>query len=304
MTTLLHLIFFTLARATPLLWAAFGGLVSESSGVINFALEGMMLAGAFGAVLTTHLTGSPWAGLLGGGAGGLIIAFLHGMACLGFRANQIVSSIALNLLASGISGMLLNEVFKVYGTSPTVKRLPDLKQTLSPLFALESGWLSSSLGAVSIITPLTLLMCAAMIVFFKWSAWGLRIRACGENPLAANAAGLSVSGIRLASVLCSGFLAGLGGACLSIGDLSQFVENMTNGRGYLAVAALILGRWKPSLVLLTALLFGLSEALSQWLSVRWSDLPHQIFLALPYFICFGVLVFQVGAKNPPSALGR
>jgi len=304
MTTLLHLTVLTLANATPLFCAAFGGLVSESAGVINFALEGMMLAGAFGAVWVTHVTGSPWAGLLGGAAGGLFIGFLHGVACLRLGANQIVSSIALNLLAGGITGMLLNQVFQVYGTSPSVKRLPDLNQVLSTAFGQDSAWLSSGLAGLSVMTVLALGLCAAMIIFFKWSAWGLRIRACGENPLAASAAGLAVSGIRFASVLCSGILAGLGGACLSIADLSQFVENMTQGRGYLAIAALILGRWQPRLVLLTALLFGLSEALSEWLAVRWSYLPHQIFLALPYFICFGVLVFQVGKKTEPSALGR
>lgn len=297
-------IFLILAKATPLLLAAYGGLISESAGVINFALEGMMLAGAFGAVWTTYVTGSPWAGLLGGAAGGILIALLHATASLGFRANQIVSSIALNLLATGITGMLLNQIFQVYGTSPSVKRLPNLNQMLSGSFAQSDTLLYSSLERISIVTPLALVLCTLVIILYRCSTWGLRARACGEDPMAASAAGLRVFWIRFTSVMCSGGLAGLGGACLSIADLSQFVEHMTQGRGYLAVAALILGRWRPVPVLPAAFLFGLSEALSEWLAVRWSYLPHQIFLALPYLICFGVLIFQVGKRAPPSALGR
>lgn len=297
-----HLILLVFGKATPLLLASFGGLLSESSGVINFALEGMMLMGAFAAVWATFASGSPWLGLLAGAAGGMTIGVLHGVATLKLRANQIVSSIALNLLATGVTGMLLNQVFQVYGTSPSVKRLPDLNQVLSSAFG--GAWLSSGLEGVSIVTPLALALCALVIVFFKWSAWGLRVRACGEDPQAASAAGLSVFTIRFLSVVGSGILAGLGGACLSIADLSQFVDQMTHGRGYLAIAVLILGRWRPVGVLCTALFFGMSEALSEWMAVRWAFLPHQAFLVFPYFVCFLVLMRQVSGRQPPSALGR
>jgi simple sugar transport system permease protein len=279
-------------------------LISELSGVIKFALEGMMLAGAFGAMWATFAFQSHWAGLLGGIAGGTLIAALHGVACLKLRANQIVSAIALNLLAAGTTGMLLNQVFAVYGTSPTVKRLPDLAQFLSAMFPGHANSLASFGGRLSVLVPVALVLGLATLGFFRWTTWGLRIRACGENPTAAEAAGIAVVRNRFLAVCCSGALAGLGGAYLAIGELSQFVEGITQGRGYLAIAALILGRWRPLGVLLAALFFGMSEAASEWLAVQWSNLPGQIFLAFPYFVCLTILMFQFGRKQPPSALGK
>ena len=293
-----------LSKATPLLLAALGGLISESSGVINFALEGMMLAGAFGAMWATFATQSPWLGLLGGIAGGMLVAACHGMVSLKLRANQIVSSIALNLLAAGATGMLLNQVFGVYGTSPSVKRLPDLAQFLSAAYADLGNWVASFGGRLSVLVPVALMLGLAMLGFFRWTTWGLRIRACGENPAAAEAAGVVVFRTRFLAVVMSGALAGLGGAYLAIGELSQFVEGITQGRGYLAIAALILGRWRPLGVLLATLFFGLSEAASEWLAVQYSSLPNQVFLALPYFVCFSILIFHIGRKQPPSALGK
>jgi len=304
--TWLNLISLTLGKATPLLLAGFGGLISELSGVINFALEGMMLMGAFAAVWVTYATGSPWLGLLGGMAGGMSIGLLHGVTTLKLRANWIVSSIALNLLAAGLTGMLLNQVFQVYGMSPSVQGLPSFGKVISAI----SGSLGVGEGqehfarGMSVLTLLAPVLGLLFVGFFKGSTWGLHIRACGENPLGASAAGLSVFRIRFFSVLASGALAGMGGAYLSIGELSQFVENMSHGRGYLAIAALILGRWRPAGVLCAALFFGLSEALSEWMAVRWSYLPHQVFLAFPYLICFVVLMTHMGGRQPPSSLGR
>lgn len=299
----LQLFSLAIGKTAPILLACMGGLISELSGVINFALEGMMLTGAFMAVWLTFVCGSPWLGLVGGVLGGMSVGFIHSLICLKFRANQIVSSIALNLLAAGITGVLLNQVFKVYGTSPSVVRLPTIGQ-----FGLESlpfigKWLSN-FGELSILAPAAVLLCFLTVAFLRWSAWGLHIKACGENPLAARTAGLSVPFIRFCAVITGGALAGMGGAYLSIGVLSAFVEHMTQGRGYLAIAALILGRWKPFGILLASLLFGLSEASSEWLAVTWTGLPSQLFLALPYLVCLAVLVFQIGKKQPPSSLGR
>jgi general nucleoside transport system permease protein len=293
-----------LSKAAPLLVAALGGLLSELSGVINFALEGMMLAGAFGALWATFVFQSPWMGILGGIAGGMLIAGLHAIASLNLRVNQIVSSIALNLLAAGTTGMLLNQVFKVYGTSPTVEKLPELGQLLSAAFPDLGDRVAPLLGSLSVLVPAVLILGLAMPGFFKFTTWGLRIRACGENPDAAKAAGVSVGWTRLLAVLTSGALAGLGGAYLAIGELSQFVEHITQGRGYLAIAALILGRWRPFGVLWAALFFGLSDALSESLAVQWSGIPGQFFLALPYLVCFSVLMLHLGKKQPPSALGK
>ncbi len=303
MISCLNLASLTLGKMTPLLLACAGGLLAELSGVINFALEGMMLAGAFGAVWASHASGSPWIGLIGGVFGGAIVGLIHASASLQFRANQIVSAISVNLLALGATGMLLNQLFEVYGTSPTVKNLPDLSQAITSIFPASELNLASSFGRLSIMTPIGLLLLPALFAFFRWSKWGLRIRACGENPGAAKALGLPVFRIRFLAVTASGALAGMGGAYLSIGELSQFVEHMTHGRGYLAIAALVLGRWKPTGIIFASLLFGFTEALAESLSVRWSQLPYQLFLALPYLFCLTALMLHANKRRPPSSLG-
>lgn len=300
----LQLLTLTLGKTAPILLACMGGLLSELTGVINFALEGMMLTGSFGAVWMTYATGSPWLGLVGGALGGMLIGLLHSLVCLKFRANQIVSSIALNLLAAGSTGVLLNEIFQVYGTSPAVDQLPALNDFGLAHLPIVGTALSAFAGELPILAPLSIILGFATIAFFRWSVWGLHLKACGENPLAAKAAGLSVDRIRFCAVIAGGALAGIGGAYLAIGELSGFVEQMSQGRGYLAIAALILGRWKPVGGLLASLLFGLSGAFSEWLAVRWAELPYQLFLVLPYVICLGVLFFQVGKRQPPSSLGR
>jgi general nucleoside transport system permease protein len=301
---LFQLLALAIGKTSPILLASLGGMLSELAGVINFALEGMMLAGAFGAVWTTYATGSPWLGLLGGATAGMCIGLLHGLACLVFRANQIVSSIALNLFSAGLTVTLLHQVFQVYGTSPSVGRIPTLNDLQVEQVPVFGEWISASAGGLSIAAPLAILFALILIGFFRWSAYGLRIRACGENPTAARAAGLSVERTRFLSVATGGALAGMGGAYLAIGELSSFVEHMTQGRGYLAIAALILGRWKPSGVLAATLLFGLSEAASEWLSVQWTSFPSQLFLVFPYVVCLAVLVLQIGETRAPSSLGR
>ncbi len=300
----LQLISLTIGKTAPILLACMGGLISELAGVINFALEGMMLTGAFLAVWLTFVCGSPWIGLMGGAFGGMLIGFVHSLVCLKLRANQIVSSIALNLLAAGVTGVLLNQIFQVYGTSPSVGKLPTLRQFMPESLPFIGNWISTAAGDLSILAPLAILLSFLTMAFFKWSVWGLHIKACGENPLAARTAGLSVTFIRFSAVITGGALAGMGGAYLSIGELSAFVEHITQGRGYLAIAALILGRWKPFGILLASLLFGLSEASSEWLAVTWAGLPYQLFLALPYLVCLAVLMGQIGKKQPPSSLGR
>jgi simple sugar transport system permease protein len=301
----LHLLSSSLAKATPLLLAAFGGLISELAGVVNFALEGMMLAGAFGAVWASYETGSPWIGLMAGALGGACIAILHATACLQWRANQIVSSIALNLLASGVTGLLLHQVFKAYGTSPSVAAIPYISSlNLVDSIPMVEVWMRPLLDNLSVMSPITLCIVLFLIAMIQWSVLGLRLRACGENPLAAESAGIAVFRLRFLTVFCGGALAGLGGAYLAICELSQFVENMTRGRGYLAVAALILGRWRPLGVFAAAVLFGAGEACSEWLAVRLPQFPYQIFLVLPYLACTLALLVPIGKRPPPSSLGR
>lgn len=304
MITLLNLSALALAKATPLFLACVGGLLSEVGGVINFALEGMMLTGAFVAVWATYVSGSPLIGLLAGAGGGMGIGLIHAVASLGFKANQIVSSIAINLLSLGVTGMLLNQIFSVYGTSPTVPGLPDLGGAMTAFLPLSAGHFPGPIARLSIMVVAAILIAVLLPFFINHTTWGLRLRACGENPLAAKAAGLAVGRIRFLAVLVGGAFAGMGGAYISIGELSQFVEHMTHGSGYLAIAALILGRWRPIGIIASCLLFGLSESLSEWFSVRLPELPYQLFLALPYVICLIVLMIHLGRGRPPSALGR
>jgi len=298
-----HFIPLTLIKATPILLACLGGLLSELSGVVNFALEGMLLMGAFGAVWASFVTGSPWIGLMGGMAGGMLVGLLHAGASLSLRANQIVSSIALNLLAAGGTGMLLNQLFEVYGTSPAVPGLPTIAQSLSAFFpsSMPGGPWSRGL---SLLVPMALALGITVAAVLKWSRWGLDLRACGENPYAAAGAGIPVLRMRFTAVVAGGALSGLGGAYLSIDELSQFVEQMSHGRGYLAIAALILGRWHPVGALGAAIFFGFCEVLSEWLAVRWPHFPHQGFLCLPYLLCVLVLFCPLGKRRPPSALGK
>jgi len=302
MTPWLHLVVLAFSKAAPLLLASFGGLLSEVGGVINFSLEGMMLIGAFGAMWASFASGSPWVGLLGGALGGAIVGMIHATVSLKLKANQIVSSFAMNLMAAGITGTLLNQVFGIHGTSPAVPRLPGLAEALSSILPRAGAW--STVAGLPVLAPIALLLALCVTGFLRWTSSGLNLRACGENSLAASAAGIPVFRTRFLAVTAGGLLAGMGGAYLSIGVLSQFVEQMTQGRGYLAIAALILGRWRPSGVFAAALFFGVTEALSEWLAVRWSNLPQQAFLALPYVVCFIVLACQVGRTKPPSSLGR
>jgi simple sugar transport system permease protein len=304
--SLFHFFPLIMAKTMPILLAAFAGLISESSGVINFALEGMMLMGAFGAVWATIASGSPWVGLLGGAAGGLLVGLIHAAASVYLRAHQIVSSIALNLLSAGLSGMLLNEVLGAYGTSPRAESLPTIGGCLTSMGLMTSSeGPSGEAASLSLFVPMALCLTVLITIFLRHTVWGLRLRACGENPAAAEAAGLSVSGIRLVAVALSGILAGWGGACLSIGDLAQFVEKMTQGRGYLAIAAVILGGWRSTGVLAAAFFFGALETASEWLAVAYPSAPHQLFLMLPYASCFGVLWLRPGlGRKPPSGLGN
>jgi simple sugar transport system permease protein len=293
----------TLTSSTALLLAATGGLFSELAGVINFALEGMMLAGAFSAVWGSHVFGTPWAGVLAGMVAGMLIGGLHGVACLVLRANQVVASMALNLLAAGLTGMMLHEIFGVYGTSPEVAALPKIGRLWGAQSFPVPSWLVG-FGDLSVMVPIAYATSLAAVVLFRHTSFGLRVRACGENPEAADAGGVHVGRTRFCTLLVSGALAGVAGSTLAIGELAQFVENMTHGRGYLAIAAVILGRWRPSGVLLASLFFGLAGACSEWLAVRWSHFPAQIFLALPYVVSLLVLTRQLGRGRPPSALGR
>ena len=294
------LIHIALDKSAPLILAATGGLLSERAGIVNVGLEGTMLAGAYAAAVGSLMTGNPYLGLLAGGLAGALLGLLHAFACLRLRADHIVSGTAVNLLALGGTGFLLFQTFGVHGNSPTVPKLV--------------AWEIPGLRALPILGPaivgavptvyLALGVVGGVCVALYKTAWGLRLRAVGENPGAALAAGVRVDRIRFAGVILGGVCAGWGGAHLSLGDLSQFVERMTSGRGFVALAALICGRWHPLGVLAACLFFGFAETFAEELQGVSAALPSQVFLALPFALTLGVLAGFAGRSRPPEALGR
>lgn len=271
----------TLRLSTPLILAALGGLYAERSGVINMALEGIMLAGAFTAATATALTGSPWSGLLAGLSAGLLVAALHAFCCITCRADQVVTGTAINILMLGVPPLISGALFESTGSTPALAQTQTLP-TLPIVVAL-------------VAVPVT------VFVLFK-TPFGLRLRAVGEVPEAAATAGVSVTWLRWQGVLLSGLLAGLGGVYLSIGQNSLYTRNMTAGRGYIALAALIFGNWLPWRVLLACLLFGFMDAVQIRLQGT-SSIPTQFIQIIPYIFTMVVLAGFIGKSAPPRALG-
>lgn len=283
----ISLIWSTIRLTTPLILAALGGMFSERSGVINIALEGMMLAGAFTAAAVTHAVGSPFVGLLAGMGAGMLIAAIHAIACIRYRADQVVTGTAINILMIGVPGFLSGAFFLSSGSTPQIP-----KEQLIPWTPIVIAFA---------LVPIT------WYVLYK-TPFGLRLRSVGENPEAADAAGVRVARMRHAGVLLSGILAGIGGAYLSIGQSSLFTRNMTSGRGFIALAALIFGKWRPVQTMLACLLFGLTEAITiQMQGVvklpSGEDIPVQFIHMVPYVLTIIVLAGFIGSSRPPKALG-
>jgi len=254
------LLFSTIRLATPLVLAAIGGLYSERAGVINIALEGLMLAGAFTAASVTFYAHNPWVGLLGGMAAGVLVALILAVACIRFKADQVVTGTGINILFLGLPAVLSGALFLSSGSTPQIPQenlLPDLDRLL-PSF-LPQWRIFTDVSVVSIIALIVVLV--TFYVLYR-TPFGLRLRAVGENPEAADAAGVSVNRIRYVGVILSGALAGIGGAYLSIGQSSLFTRNMTAGRGFIALAALIFGKWRPVQTMLACLLFGFADAIT------------------------------------------
>ncbi len=277
----------TIRLSTPLILAALGGMFSERAGVINIALEGMMLAGAFTAAAVTYAAGNPFVGLAAGIAAGVLVASIHAVACISYKADQVVTGTAINILMIGMPAFLSGAFFLSSGSTP---QLPN--------------------GQLIPWAPIVIafaLVPIAWYVLYK-TPFGLRLRSVGENPEAADAAGVSVARMKYAGVLLSGALAGIGGAYLSIGQSSLFTRNMTSGRGFIALAALIFGKWRPVQTLLACLLFGFTEAISiQMQGVvklpSGDDIPVQFIHMVPYVLTIIVLAGFIGSSRPPRALG-
>jgi len=285
--------------ATPLILAALGGVFSERSGVVNIALEGILLTGAFASVLVTYQTGYPWLGALAGTAAGVLVSSLHALVSVTFRANQIVSGVAINLLAMGATQFLTWVIWGSSANSPPVVGMAH--------WSLPDSWGAVSRGVNAVIghyPPLVYVALAGVAVahVVLWrTAFGLRLRAAGEHPEAADTLGLNVRRLRYSGVLLSGALAGLGGAFLAL-NTHQFVKNMSAGRGFIALAAMIFGKWNPVGALGACLLFGYAEAVQMGLQGR--GIPTQFVQMIPYLLTMVALVGVIGRARPPAASGK
>jgi len=295
--------------ATPIALAAVGAAICERSGVVNIAMEGLMLIAAFFGVAAALATGNTWIGVLAAVLSSMLFSALHAWASINLRADQVISATAINILALGVTGFLMETIFGHPGTTDSVT-------TLKPVFNFPTGgtgmlatiWRWIDVMFLS-FTPIVYFGIFAAI-FLTWALyrtrWGLRLRSLGEHPRAADTVGISVLRGRWVAVLISGVMAGLAGANLTLEQVGSFTENMTNGRGFIALAAMIFGRWTPAGAYLASLLFGFADALQLKLQLFADviDIPPQFFLMLPYVLTVIVLAGVVGRAVAPAADGK
>jgi general nucleoside transport system permease protein len=288
-----------LVFATPLTFAAIGGMFSERSGVVNIGLEGMMLMGAFWGIWGADKTGSWFLGILIAMASGGLLALVHAFFAIQLRADQIVGGTAVNFLALGITGYFFVQLYHGENVPTGISQIPDVnlaKSSSHSFFASSFGHLNLMIWLAILLVPLS------YVVMFK-TPIGLRIRACGEHPRAADTVGINVYVVRYLSVVLSGILAAMGGAYLTVGYLNTYNENVTAGRGFIALAALIFGNWRPFGAFGAALLFGFSTALAFRLPV-YSENAATLFQALPYVLTLIAVAGVIGRTVPPAAVGR
>lgn len=285
MEIVISLIIATIRQAAPILITAIGGLFSEICGVVNIGLEGMMLMGAFTSAVVSYYTGSWVLGILGGAISGGLMAFIHAVISIRYKGNQTVSGVAINIFASGFTVFMLKVIFQQAANSPAATRVPVI---------FDFSLLIYLIYAIAIGTS----------YFLYHTVMGLRMRAVGEYPLAADTVGIDVAKIRYFGVVISGVLAGIGGTYLSIGALNQFTKEMTAGRGFIALAALVFGKWKPKGVIFASLLFGFADALQTIIQQYVKFIPPQFIQMIPYVLTLFALVGVVGKAVAPSASGK
>jgi simple sugar transport system permease protein len=315
--TVLQILDSTVRLATPLLLACLAGLWSERAGIFDIGLEGKMLAAAFFSAAVAFVSGSVWIGLLAGIGASMLLSALHGMASITFRGNQLISGVAINFLAAGLTVVIAQTWFQQGGRTPALAgaarfenvTLPGAESTIRGV--AQQG----PVGQVysELISGHSILVYAALLIVpLTWWAlfrtrFGLRLRAVGENPAAVDTAGISVVGMRYAAVLICGVLCGLAGAYLATALNAGFVKDMSAGRGFIALAALIFSKWRPWYALMACLLFGFFDAVgNRFQNIQLGDLvvPVQFMQALPYILVVIVLAGLVGRAIPPRAGGE
>ncbi len=299
--------------ATPLLFACLAGLFSERAGIFDIGLEGKMLAAAFLSGAIAYVSGSVWLGLLAGIGASMALSALHGLASITFRGNQLISGVAINFLASGLTVLVGQTWFRLGGRTPPLEGAARFQELTLPFAETLRG--VPVLGPIyyELISGHSILVYAGILtVPLTWwilarTRFGLRLRAVGENPAAVDTAGVSVTGTRYAAVMICGLLCGFAGAYLATGLSAGFGKEMTAGRGYIALAALIFAKWRPWYALGTTFLFGLLESIAnryQNLEIAGLPVPVQVMQALPYILTVVILAGFVGKAIPPRAGGE
>jgi simple sugar transport system permease protein len=285
----------TLRLATPIAYGSLGGLFSERAGIVNIGLEGMMLTGAFAGVTVSYFTGNPWLGVLGAVLAGGFLGLVHGLVTVKFAGDQVVSGTGINIFALGFTAYMSQVIWGSRGASESVQELPTISIPLLKDIPIVGEIIGTHTPLVYLMIIITVV---SYIILFK-TPLGLRIRAVGERPEAADAAGINVFKTKYLCLIISGMLAGLGGAFLSLGHLNLFALGMTGGRGFIALAAMILGKWMPFGAFGASVLFGFADALQMRLQAL-GLLPPQIILTIPYVLTIAVLAGVVGKAIPPS----
>lgn len=313
LTSMFGILDATLRVSTPLILAAMAGLFSERSGIVDISLEGKMLAAAFAAGSVAAVTGSAWLALLCAIIVGCALAMVHGFACITHRGNQVVSGLAINILASGLTVVLGIAWFRQGGQTPALSgdaRFLPVELPFAEMLAnvpIFGKFYTDVISGHNIIVYI-----AWLVVFLTWvvvyrTRFGLRLRAVGENPLAVDTAGLSVSGLRYSAVAICGCLSGIAGAYLSTAQNASFVREMTAGQGYIALAALIFGKWRPLPAMLACLMFGFLDAVAIRLQgvelPVIGEVPVQAIQALPYVLTVVLLAGFIGLATAPKAVG-
>ena len=299
LTVLVLVLDSTLRLSAPLVLAALAGLFSERSGIIDIGLEGKMLGAAFAAAAVAAVSGSPWAGLAAGIGTSVLLAMVHGYACITHRVDQVVSGLALNILVSGLTPQLPGEARFLPLEWPGAAALRDV-----PVLGALYGEL---LSGHNLIVYLAFLAVPAVAWVLYRTRFGLRLRAVGENPESADTAGVPVAGQRYRALLCTGVACGVAGTYLSLAQSAGFINDMTAGKGYIALAALIFGKWRPVPAMLACLLFGFLDAVAVRLQgvalPAVGEVPVQLVQALPYVLTVVLLAGFIGRAVPPRALG-
>ncbi len=291
----------TLMYSAPLIYTALGGVISENAGVVNIGLEGMMTFGAFVGAAVGYYYQSPWIAFLAAGLAAGVLALLHGLACITFSADHIISGIAINFIGPGLA-LFLSRIF--FDGAAMTKPIPvDAKIPRSLNGVFSNNFLNNVFNQYDTVYLAFVLVFVFWFLLYK-TKLGLRIRSVGEHPKAADTLGVNVNRTKYIAVFLSGIMAGFGGAAMSIAVVSNYRVTLISGQGFIALAAMIFGKWKPQGALLACLLFGASQGLSVYLMSSGINIPHKILDMAPYLITLLALVLFVGEGNGPAANGE